>query len=65
MKLIFGCQSVNLYMKSLKIDRRPPINMSIVLMKFEVDIKDWTIAGVWKPKYPIWPPGGPFASDIA
>ena len=40
MKLIFGCQSVNLYMKSLKIDRRPPINMSIVLIKLEVDIKD-------------------------
>ena len=39
--------------------------ISIVPLKFGVDIQSQTKVRVWKPKNPIWPPGGHFESDVA
>ena len=39
--------------------------MSIMPLKFEVDIQSQSKVGVWKPKNPIWPPGGHFETDVA
>ena len=36
-----------------------------MLLKFGVDIQSQTEVTVWKPKNPIWPPGGHFESDVA
>ena len=47
-------------MTLLKINRLLPIYISIVLLKFEVDIQSQSKVRVWKPKNPIWPPGGHF-----
>ena len=65
-------------MTLLKINRLLPIYISIVLLKFEVDIyisivplniavdiQSQSKVRVRKPKNPIWPPGGHFESDIA
>ena len=52
-------------MTSLKINRLLPIYISIVPLKFEVDIQSQSKVRVRKPKNPIWPPGGHFESDIA
>ena len=52
-------------MTLLKINRLLPIYISIVLLKFEVDIESQTKVRVRKPKNPIWPPGGHFESHIA
>ena len=52
-------------MRSLKINRLLPIYISIVPLKFGVDIQSQSKARVWKPKNPIWPPGGHFKSDVA
>ena len=52
-------------MTLLKIKRPLPIYISIVLLKFEVDIESQSKARVQKPKSPIWLPGGYFESDIA
>ena len=41
------------------------VNISIVPLKFGVDIQTQTKVRVWKPKNPIWPPGGHFESDLA
>ena len=49
-------------MTLLKINRLLPIYISIVLLKFEVDIESQTKVRVRKPKNPIWPPGGHFES---
>ena len=35
-----------------------------MLLKFGVDIQSQTKVRVWKPKNPIWPPGGHFESDV-
>ena len=48
-----------------KINRLQPIYISIVPVKFEVDIQSQSKVRVRKPKNPIWPPGGHFESDIA
>ena len=52
-------------MTLLKIDGILPIYTSIVPLKFGVDIQSQTKVRVWKPKNPIWPPGGHFESDVA
>ena len=49
----------------LKINRLLHICISIVLLKFGVDIQSQTKVRVWKQKNPIWPPGGHFGSDVA
>ena len=49
----------------LKINRLLPIYISIVPLKFEVDIQSQSKVRARKPKNPIWPPGGHFESDIA
>ena len=54
-----------LKMTSLKVNRLLPIYISIVPLKFEVDIQSQSKIRVWKPKNPIWLPGGHFESDIA
>ena len=52
-------------MTLLKINRLLPIYISIVPLKFEVDIQSQSTVRVRKPKNPIWPPGVHFESDIA
>ena len=52
-------------MTLLKIYRLLPIYINIVPLKFEVDIQIQSKVRVWKPKNPIWPPGGHFESDFA
>ena len=44
-------------MRSLKINRLLPIYISIVPLKFGVDIQSQTKVRVRKPKNPIWPQG--------
>ena len=51
-------------MALLKINRLLPIYVSIVPLKFEVDIQIQSKVRVRKFKNPIWPPGGHFGSDI-
>ena len=43
-------------MTLLKINRLLPIYISIVPLKFEVDIQSQSKVRVWKPNNPIWPP---------
>ena len=50
-------------MTLLKINRLLPIYISIVPLKFEVDIQSPSKVRVWEPKNPIWLPGGHFESD--
>ena len=50
-------QAAILIMLLLKINRLLPIYISIVLLKFEVDIQSQSKVRVRKPKNPIWPPG--------
>ena len=52
-------------MTLLKINRLLPIYISIVPLKFEVDIQSQSKVRVRKPKNPIWPPGYHFESDVA
>ena len=61
----YGRQAAILKMTSLKINRLLPIYISIVPLKFEVDIQSQPKVRVRKPKNPIWPPGGHFESDVA
>ena len=49
----------------LKINRPLHTYISIVPLKFGVDFQSQTKVRVWKPKNPIWPPGGHFESDVA
>ena len=58
-------QAAILKVTSLKINRPLPIYISIVPIKFGVDIQSQTKVRVWKPKNPIWPPGGHFENDLA
>ena len=64
-KIQYGHQAAILKMTLLKINRLLPIYISIVPLKFEVDIQSQTKVRVWKPKNPIWPLGGHFESDVA
>ena len=41
-----------------------PIHTGNVLLKFGLEIHSQTKVRVQKPKYPIWPPGSHFESDI-
>ena len=54
-----------LKMTLLKINRLLPIYISIVPLKFKVDIQSQSKVRVRKPKNPIWPPGGHFERDVA
>ena len=49
----------------LKTNRLLPIYISIVPLKFKVDIQSQSKVRVRKLKNPIWPPGGHFESDVA
>ena len=48
----------------LKINRLLPIYISIVPLKFTVDIQSQSKVRVRKPKNPICPPGGHFEGDV-
>ena len=60
----YGRQAAILEMTSLKINRLLLIYISIVPLKFGVDIQSQIKVRVRKPKNPIWPPGSHFESDI-
>ena len=64
-KIRYGCLAAILKLTSMKINRLLHIYISIVLLKFGVDIQCQTKVRVWKPKKPIWPPCGHFESDVA
>ena len=64
-KIQYGRQAAILKMMLLEINRLLPIYISIVPLKFEFDIQSQSKVRVWKPKYPIWLPGGYFESDLA
>ena len=61
----YGHQAAILKVTSLKTNRLLPIYISIVPLKFAVDIQSQTKFRVWKQKNPIWPSGGHFESDLA
>ena len=61
----YGCLAAILKLTLLKINRLLHIYISIVPLKFGVDIQSQTKVRVRKPKNPIWPPGGHFERDIA
>ena len=63
-KFQYGCLAAILKLTLLKINRLLHIYISIVLLKFGVDIQSQTEIRVWKPKNPIWPPGGHFENDL-
>ena len=54
-KTQYGRQAAILKMTLLKINRILPIYISVVPLKFEVDIQSQSKVRVWKPKNPIWP----------
>ena len=64
-KIQYGRQAAILKVTSLKINRLLPIYLSIVPLKFAVDIQSQTKVRVRKPKIPIWLPGGHFEINIA
>ena len=64
-KFQYGCLAAILKLTLLKINRLLHIYISIVPLKFGVDIQSQTKVRVWKPKNPIWPPGGHFEIDVA
>ena len=64
-KFQYGCLAAILKLTLLKINRLLHIYISIVPLKFGVDIQSQTKVRVWKPKNPIWPPGSHFESDLA
>ena len=80
-KIQYGHQAAILKVTSLKINRLLPMTTINMHMKFEIEIpkQTWLTSRkpchlqspeteksrVWKPKNPIWPPGGHFESDIA
>ena len=63
-KIQYGRQAAILKMTLLKIHRLLSIYISIVPLKFEVDIQSQSKVRVWKPKNPIWPPGGYFENEV-
>ena len=64
-KIQYGCLAAILKLPLLKINRLLQIYISIMPLKFGVDIQSQTKVRVWKPKNPIWPPGSHFESDVA
>ena len=64
-KFQYGCLAAILKLTLLKINRLLHIYISVVPLKFGVDIQSQTKIRVWIPKKPIWPPGGHFESDLA
>ena len=64
-KIQYGWLAAILKLTLPKINRLLHICISIVLLKFGVDNQSQTKVRVWKPKNPIWPPGGHFESDVA
>ena len=64
-KFQYGRQAAILKFMSLEIDRLLPIYISIVPLKFEVDVHSQTKVRVPKPKNAKWPPGSHFESDVA
>ena len=64
-KMQHGCQAAILKMTSLKINRLLPIYISIVPLKFGVDIQSQTKVRFRKLKNPRWPPGGNFEINVA
>ena len=64
-KIQYGRLAAILKLTLRKINRLLHIYISIVPLKFGVDIQSQSKARVWKPKNPIWPPGGHFISDFA
>ena len=64
-KFQYGCLAAILKLTFLKINRLLHIYITIVPLKFGVDIQSQTKVSVSKPKNPIWPPGGHFESDLA
>ena len=64
-KIQYGCVAAILKLTLLKINRLLHIYISIVLLKFGVDIQSQSKVRVRKPKNPIWPQGGYFESDVA
>ena len=64
-KIQYGHLAAILKLTLLKINRLLHIYISIVPLKFGVDIQGQTKVRVWKPKTPIWSPGGHFESDVA
>ena len=63
-KIQYGCLVAILKLTWLKINRLLHIYISIVPLKFKVDIQSQSKFRVRKPKNPIWPPGGHFESDV-
>ena len=63
-KIEYVCLAASLQLTLLKINRLLHIYISIVQLKFGVDIQSQTKVRVWKPNNPIWPPGGHFESDV-
>ena len=63
-KIQYGCLAAILKLTLLKIIRLLHKYISIVVLKFGVDIQSQTKVRVSKPKNPIWPPGGHFESDV-
>ena len=49
----------------LQIARLLPTATKDMQMKFEIEIPKQAWARVWKPKIPIWLPGGHFENDVA
>ena len=64
-KFQYGCLAAILKLTLLKINRLLHIYISIVPLKFGVDIQSQTKVRVWKTKNPIWPSGGHFESNLA
>ena len=64
-KFQYGCLAAILKLTLLKINRLLHIYISIVPLKFGVDIQSQTKLRIGKPKNPIWPPGGHFESGLA
>ena len=64
-KLQYGHQAAILKVTSLKIIRLLPIYISIVPLKFVVDIQSQTKVRARKQKNPIWPSGGHFEINVA
>ena len=64
-KFQYGCLAAILKLTLLKINRLLHIYISIVPLKFIFDIQSKIKVRVWKPKNPLWPPGGHFESDLA
>ena len=64
-KIQYGCLVAILKLTLLKIYKLLYIYINIVLLNFGADIQSQTKVRVWKPKNPLWPPGGHFESDVA